>query len=612
MAKEVIGASVNIEYKSVGEMRKAIKEATGEVVKLQSQFGNTSKEALAAAKRVADLKDRLQEAGETVDLFDPGNKFKVFGNAVTAAAGGFAALQGALGLFGVKSKEVEEQLLKVQSALALSQGLSTIADAGKDFSRLASIVKDRVVSAFTTLRGAIISTGIGALVVALGALIANFDKLKNVIDGVSGAQKDIAENSKAAAETEQKKLETLDSQDNVLKLQGKSEKEIIALKIQQIEQVIKLREQQLIAAKELQQQQIAGAQRNKDILLGFLNFLTAPLKFALSTANQIAQLVGRGLSDKQFESAFSGAKDRFANLFFDPKEVAAETDAGLQEIEVELNKLQNQRAGLILQQRGTSKLKGGVVERIFPDLVALTDPEQVDEIIKNVFDNVGRLTNTLSEIAINPELEKLRRSILLTPEQQDLLNLQDYYNQQMELVKGNQGLELALTEQFEKQKTEITRFYNQQRLQIVAGILGQAANILGKQTAAGKALAIAEATINTYTGATEALRAKVPFPEPAATAIRIAQAAVIIGSGIKSIKEIVKTKVPNGGGGGAVPQISTAAPLTPQISPQAQAQALNAEAINNLGNTALRAYILNADIQNQQQINEYLKRGSTI
>jgi hypothetical protein len=51
-------------------------------------------------------------------------------------ASGFAVAQGAMGLFGAESEEVEKTLLKVQSAMALSQGLSTIADSAKDFQRL--------------------------------------------------------------------------------------------------------------------------------------------------------------------------------------------------------------------------------------------------------------------------------------------------------------------------------------------------------------------------------------------------------------------------------------------------------------------------------------------
>lgn len=612
MAKQVIGATVEVEFQSVGNMRKAIKEANTELLKTQAIFGATSKEAIAAAKHVAGLKDSMKEAGEVADLFDPGNKFKAVGNAVSALANGFTAVQGALGLLGVESKEVEKQLLKVQSALAFSQGLSGILDSGKDFTRLASIIKNQVVTAFSTLRGAIIATGIGALVVALGALIANFDKLKNLIDGVSDSQKELAETSKEIADTEEKKLETLDNQDNILKLQGKSESQILDIKIKQTEEVIKLREQQLKAAKELKEQQIAGAERNTRILTGIINFLTKPLQFLIEKANSALNLVGLGTSADKLASSFEAANKKIAGFVFDsPEEVAKEADKGIQEIENEIINLKNRRAGFILTQRGI-KEKAKDLGRFFPEIAMLTDPAEIDGIIKAVSEGVLKLDEQMSSIALNPEREAVRRALLLTPEEQDLLNLEDYYDKQFELIKGNQILELELTEQYEKQKTAITRSYNEQRLAIVSGILGQAATLLGKHTIAGKALAIAEATINTYLGASQVLRSPSVVPEPFGTALKIAQVGVIIGTGIKQIKEIAKTKVPGAGGGGSIPSISTGAPLQAALSPQAQGQALNAAAINNLQQNPTRAYILDRDLQNQEQTNAFITRNANI
>lgn len=611
MAKQIIGAEVQVEFQSVGNLRKAIKDANSELIKTQQAFGVASKEAFEAAKRVNNLKDAIKDANEVADLFDPGNRFKAVGNAVNALAGGFTAVQGALGLLGVKSEEVEKQLLRVQSALALSQGLSTILDSQKEFVRLGAIIKNQVVAAFTTLRGAIIATGILGLVAAIGTLIANFDKLKNLIDGVSDSQKDLAETSKEIADTEQKKLDTLGDQDNILKLQGKSEKEILDIKIKQTEEVISLREQQLKAAQELKRQQIEGAERNTRILTGIIDFITKPLQFLIRKTNEALNLFGLGTTGERIDKALGATTAKIAGFVVDnPEEVAKEADKGIQEIEQEILKLRNQRAGFILSQRSI-KEKAKDLGRVFPEVDVLTDPVAIDGILKEISTNVPKLTKQLSDIAVNPELEKVRRALLLTPEQQDLLNLQDYYNQQFALVKGNQVLELELTKQFEEQKTALTRQYNEQRLQIVSNVLGQAANLLGKQTAAGKALAIAEATINTYLGASQVLRSPSILPEPFGTALKVAQTAIIIGNGLKSVREIAKTKVP-GGSGSSVPSISTGAPLQAQLSPGVQAQALNANAINNLAQQPTRAYILDRDIQDQSQINSFITRNARI
>lgn len=121
-----------------------IREATVSLLQAQERFGDYSNEALNAARNLAQLRDRIAEAGETAELFDPGKKFQVIAGAVSAMASGFAVAQGAMGLFGAESEEVEKTLLKVQSAMALSQGLSTIADSAKDFQRLKAIVVDAI------------------------------------------------------------------------------------------------------------------------------------------------------------------------------------------------------------------------------------------------------------------------------------------------------------------------------------------------------------------------------------------------------------------------------------------------------------------------------------
>jgi hypothetical protein len=60
--------------------------------------------------------------------------------------------------------------------MVFSQGLKDLQEFGPALVNLAATVRGKVVTAFTTLRGALIATGIGAAAVAVGALLANWDK----------------------------------------------------------------------------------------------------------------------------------------------------------------------------------------------------------------------------------------------------------------------------------------------------------------------------------------------------------------------------------------------------------------------------------------------------
>ena len=214
---------------SVKSLRTQLKEAQAQVGAMADKFGATSKEAVIAAKRAADLKDRIGDAKALTDAFNPDAKFKAVAGALSGVAGGFAALQGSMALFGKENKNVEAALLKVNAAMALSQGLNALGDSIDSFKNLGTQI--RATSAFQSaynfimgekielekadtaamatktiatkaqatatdtatvattgsttamklFRAALLATGIYALVAALGLVISNFDAISNWI-----------------------------------------------------------------------------------------------------------------------------------------------------------------------------------------------------------------------------------------------------------------------------------------------------------------------------------------------------------------------------------------------------------------------------------------------
>ena len=84
-------------------------------------------------------------------------------------------------------------------------------------------------------------------------------------------------------------------------------------------------------------------------------------------------------------------------------------------------------------------------------------------------------------------------------------------------------------------------------LEAFSSILGTAADMAGKDTAAGKALAVASATISTYTAIAKNLAAFAGVPIPG---YAIAQAVATGLAGFAAVRNILAVKVPNSGGGG--------------------------------------------------------------
>lgn len=187
-------AEIELSVKGAGTVKSIkteLREAKEEAIAMSREFGAFSPEALQAQQRLANLKDEVEDLGHRVNALNP-DKFSQIGTAAASLAHGFSAAQGAAALFGAESENVQKAMMQVQGAMALSQGLMGLKDAKEGLLALAGTIKSQVVAAFSTMKGAIMSTGIGALVIAIGGLIMYF---KNLAAESEATSKALAEDS---------------------------------------------------------------------------------------------------------------------------------------------------------------------------------------------------------------------------------------------------------------------------------------------------------------------------------------------------------------------------------------------------------------------------------
>jgi hypothetical protein len=172
------------------------REAVAELQKVSAQYGETSKEAVKAAKAAADLKDQIGFTKDLVDAFNPDAKFNAASKSIGGLLDGFQAFEGGLALIGVESEDLQKTMVKLQSVMALSQGLQGVLEAKDSFKQLGTVVS----SAFgkmTTASKLFLAGGIGLLITAVGLLVANWDKLSGSIIKQTAAQKALIETSDA-------------------------------------------------------------------------------------------------------------------------------------------------------------------------------------------------------------------------------------------------------------------------------------------------------------------------------------------------------------------------------------------------------------------------------
>jgi hypothetical protein len=571
MAKKVIAAEIVVDGKqaeqSVGSFKKQLKEANQELLTLTEKFGVTSKEATNAAKKVAGLKDVIADAKDLSDGFNPGNKFAALSLAVQGAAQGFAALQGVQALFGTESEELEKTLVKVNAALALSQGVSAIADLQGKFTNLVAVVKNSTAVikanelatkaaaftmrlfgvstettsvAFKVLKGAIAATGIGLLIVLLGEAVTAFQEFTGAADAAAEAQKKFNDAAVKNADDALKiNNRRLDSEEKFAianaKLAGKSEEEIF--KIQQ------------------------DFQRRRVLLL-----------------NSYYQEVN-GINEDKGDEAIEKAK--------------ALNEQG------QLNEINNRIRLRDIQKEQDAKDKADADAR---RAKAKADDEKEQARRQEIEDFRNKLRVESKEAADAAIEQGLQNATDFDQLQLDTAQAQADARFQISLDLAQKEKQLRDEQLADEKIAAELRFKLLESIGVASNAL---ADVLGKDTAAGKALAVASSLINTYAAIAGQLKAFAGVPIPG---YAIAQAVATGLVGFKAVQNILKTKVPGGGGGGG----SVSTPSLGSFAPQATTTTLNQQSVNAIGNVAARAYVLETDITGNQERITRLNRAARI
>jgi hypothetical protein len=582
MAKETVGVEVDVQYQTVGNLKKEIRAATADVIAMQEKFGEASKEAIAAAKRVNELKDKIKDAKEVTDLFDPGNKFKALGNAVAGVASGFTAVQGAMGLFGAESKELEKQLLKVQSAMALSQGLSAFLDSGKDFKRLSAIIQSSSVvlklnaaasnfasgamkmfgvsvnttsNAFKVLKGAIVATGIGVLVVVLGELVSLLMDVASSSDEAAKAQKRLEKAEKDAAEA-------------------------IALQNRMLEE------------------QIDVIKRNTEVSV-------KRAKAAGANEHEITKITRDGILQRK-----KLLEDDLMNRSTDDSEYFKKL--------AELRKVNNELEDFDLDQQVKRTEKSIQDNKAKNDKIAAQNKEKREKERQEQLDFEQQQRDDWEAAAqeeIRLDAERIAQEEL-NQSRADELKFGDLETSK-QVTKELINLQHGLTEA-QRAAADARRDIRFAELDLVAQFGGVLKELAGKNKAllavgviAENAAAIGKIVMNTQVANA---KAAAQFPLTAGqpwVTINTISGALGVASSILAAKRSL-TNLGGGSVSGGMPSMNTKAPMTPTLSPTVQTNVQNAQAINQMSSQSTRAYVLNSDIQNEQQRNAYLQRNASI
>jgi len=622
MATEKVVVEVEVKAQpavaSVKSLKAELRLVTNELATLEEG----SAAFVSAAQKAGQLKDQIGDVKDTINAFNPERKFQAIADSVGIAANGFAALQGGMALFGSESEDLQKVMAKTQGAIALATGLNGLLGMGDALKNL----KLTTYSAISGLTGMV--TGVGGLsgalnalkttlltnpLFVLGAVILSIGvALKSFYDGLSSGIEIYKSSAKAVGDLKKTYTSLIDE-----------------IKDLQIENAL-----------------LNGDIKEKDaaLLRDKNNFKKEYLAILKDANDKEGEIRSQAIKERE-DDGFKGSKNLLDKLGIE----TATTKAAKQSLEnIEKQKQENIAAlktkySLINGNTVIKETQKEVDDKLTKDEKIKANQKRIDDWNKERQAGILRTEEanreaqkTIDDIAIfNAELqakedEKLAEdkrkrdaSILLSEQEKRASHIEDLKDISKDEVLSAEERYAALDElnqrgllsdkQTSDAKLAIAQKEKDAKLLLLdayAGALNVSADLLGKNTVEGKALAIAAATISTYTAIAKQLAAFAGVPVPG---YAIVQAIATGVAGFAAIKGILDTPIPskNGGGGGGTAPVAPSIPRIPQSLSGSMLNQNRPMDINNTNPTG-KVIVTETDITGTQDRVKGIVRKATI
>ena len=274
--------------KSVKEVRESLKAIRDQMLAV----GDDSKEFHQLAAAAAELKDRVNDANEAMAAMHP-DGFQSVTNFASKAAGAIQGVTGAMALFGGESEAVQQTMMKLQAAMALTQGLEAVKDLGKAWTAVNAIIRANPVAAIVTA------------VVALGAAVKQVVDYFNPLNTEARRLQAITE--RTTKETELR-VGYLDNEIKLAQARGATEEEIYNMNKEQVQEKIKLAKLSLASAEATLKQQEAEKGILDYIGEAYIMMLKLTGQTEMANVQEQAQAARRKQNLQEYVDAVNEAK----------------------------------------------------------------------------------------------------------------------------------------------------------------------------------------------------------------------------------------------------------------------------------------------------------------
>ena len=434
------------------------------------------------------------------------------------------------------------------------------------------------------LRGALLATGIGAAVVAIGLLTKNWDKVKMAIAGTTA---------------EQKKFNETQAEANVAA--NEASKSLRSLRDVVLDET---------ASQSARNQALADLSET----VTELNGVTLDQEDALKKVTEATDPYIKAVEARAKAEAFAKIiAEEEANIIREQQKDLTEQISTLDVLKTAFTSFGNaasasgslSQTAFENQQESINKSKTliGELQTQYQNFLttALNLEAGIGDGVEATTRKVITSVSTISSVGV----QSLETN---TQIQGNLLTKQDKGAEEFTQAEINR---LQLQAEWNEKTTE-------QKVATAQNALANVANNLGKETAAGKAAAVASTLISTYQGAQDSYKslAGIPVVGPA---LGIAAAAAAVAGGLQTVKSIQSTKTPQTAGiaSGGANISSPSRPAPPSVPPAFNIVGASdtnqlAEAIGGQAQQPVKAYVVSNDVSTAQELDRNIVEGASL
>lgn len=615
------------------------------IIDVQTNAAEATEQVDSAVK---DLKRSVDETNTALDETSKvgKNSFDKVGDSAEGATKNVDKAKGSLDRFNKSGRETQETVDGAAGVLdeftgGMASRIKMLATDFKAFGKGAKVAFKTSVAGASSLKKAIIATGIGALVVAVGLLVAYWDDIVGYISGASKEQKDLLAATEKTVAASQQALENTEASENSLKLAGKTEREIRNLKIQQTNELIKQTEIQLAQQKALRESQIAAAERNQKIAAGLIAFISLPITAMLAAIDLASKgLAKLGIISEKTNLVKGLTKGGAKLLGFDPEKVSKEGDEAIAATEVVLRRLKNQRDGYRLQNKNEDEQAA----KDAADAAAQAAQDKLDAEAKAA-EELAQLKKDIAEAEVNTEEEIRAKELESVAKHYDDLIAAAILNglETEELEETRQQKLAAIKERHRQQDAAAIKAADDEKVRIAqetadreaairdAGyamvqdsfsalralsdaFAGESEEQQRRNFAIQKALSSAQVVMGTIEGAQNAFTTAQKSPLTAVfPAYPYVQAGLATAFGIAQLKQIQSQQFESSTPPSTTSASSSGAPANNMAPSFNVVGSSGANVIaESLSKTPLRAYVVGGDVTSQQELDRNRIKSATL